>query len=55
MHITNYQLIDGGTVIDLPHLAVDATVYAWRVPTEYRESGLFVSVHQPGQPREVPA
>lgn len=55
MRIENHQFIDGGTAVDLPRLPVAATVLAWRVPSEYRASGLFVSVVEPGKPREVPA
>lgn len=40
---------------NLPAVAVDSTVHAWAVPTDYRADGVFVSVQTPGQPQEVPA
>lgn len=51
MKIENYKLITDVGVIDLPHLAQDSIVRVWEVPTEYRESGLFVTA----DPTEIPA
>jgi hypothetical protein len=53
--IEDHMLVIGDEIIDMPRLARPAVVRAWRVPTEYRESGLFVSVSPDGQPEEVPA
>ena len=53
--ITNHTLVIDDKTIPLPHLAKPATVRVWRVPTEYRESGLFVAVTPIGEPQEVPA
>lgn len=41
--------------MELPPVAVDALVRVWSVPTDYRESGLFVAIATPGQPEEIPA
>ena len=44
MEIINHQLINDDTVLaELPRLAVNALVRVWSVPTEYQESGYFVS------------
>lgn len=53
--IEDHMLVIGDEIIDMPRLARPAVVRAWRVPTEYRENGLFVSVSPDGQPEEVPA
>ena len=53
--ITNHTLIIDDQTITLPHLSKPATVRVWRVPTEYRENGLFVAVTPIGEPQEVPA
>ena len=53
--IEDHTLVIGDETIDMPRLARPAVVRVWRVPTEYRESGLFVSVTPDGQPEEVPA
>jgi hypothetical protein len=53
--ITNHTLVIDDQAIPLPHLAKPATVRAWRVPTEYRASGLFVAATPIGEPEEVPA
>lgn len=53
--ITNHTLVIDDQAIPLPHLAKPATVCAWRVPTEYRENGIFVSVTPVGEPQEIPA
>ncbi|MCF6758238.1 hypothetical protein L3X14_16800 [Pseudomonas balearica] len=55
MKIENAVLIVGSARIELPQLATDTVVHAWRVPAEYRENGLFVAIDQPGQPGEIPA
>lgn len=53
--ITNHILIIDDKTIPLPHLPKPATVRVWRVPTEYRENGLFVATIPAGDPEEVPA
>lgn len=53
--ITNHTLVIDDQAIPLPHLTKPATVRAWRVPTEYRENGLFVATTPIGDPEEVPA
>lgn len=57
----NVQIIDhiltigGVEVAQLPRLSAQAAVEVWSVPTDYRESGYFVSTNIPGEPRELPA
>lgn len=46
---------DVETTVPLPFVATAAKVKAWRVPTEYRENGLFVAVTERGQVEEIPA
>lgn len=53
--ITDHVLLIGEHTEPLPHLPQAATVRAWVVPTEYRETGYFVSVQPLGQPVELPA
>lgn len=53
--ITDHTLQLGEHAELLPHLPQAATVRAWAVPAEYRESGYFVSVQPHGQPAELPA
>jgi hypothetical protein len=53
--IENHTLILDGTQYPLPQLAKPATVKVWRVPTEYRPSGIFISVTPIGEPEEIPA
>lgn len=54
--IENHELIiDGVKIQDLPRFADAATVRVYSVPTEYRESGYFVSTAANGQAVEVPA
>ena len=53
--ITSHTLIIDDKTIALPHLSKPATVRVWRVPTEYRENGLFVATTPIGDPEEVPA
>ena len=53
--ITNHTLVIDDQSIALPHLTKPATVRAWRVPTEYRENGLFVAAAPIGEPQEIPA
>lgn len=53
--ITDHVLHIGAHAELLPHLPQAATVRAWAVPAEYRESGYFVSVQPHGQPAELPA
>lgn len=55
MKIENAVLIVGAVSVNLPLLGTDAAVRAWRVPSEYRDNGLFVAIDQPGQPGEIPA
>lgn len=55
MKIENGALIVGDASLPLQSLAVDTVVHAWRVPTDYRADGVFVTVAQPGQPLEFPA
>lgn len=53
--IENHILTIDDQSIALPHLSKPATVRVWRVPTEYRENGIFVSVTPVGEPQEIPA
>ena len=53
--LTDHTLQLGDYSEALPHLPQAATVRAWAVPAEYRESGYFVSVQAAGQPLELPA
>jgi hypothetical protein len=53
--IENHILILDGVQHPLPQLDKPATVEVWRVPTEYRPSGIFISVTPFGEPHEVPA
>jgi hypothetical protein len=53
--ITSHTLVIDDQAIPLPHLTKPATVRVWRVPTEYRASGLFVAATPIGEPEEVPA
>lgn len=53
--ITNHTLVIDDQAIPLPRLSKPATVRVWRVPTEYRENGLFVATTPIGDPEEVPA
>lgn len=53
--LTDHTLQLGDYSVALPQLPQAATVRAWAVPAEYRESGYFVSVQAPGQPLELPA
>ena len=53
--ITDHTLVIDDKTIPLPRLSKPAAVRVWRVPTEYRESGLFISVTPIGDPEEVPA
>ena len=53
--ITNHILVIDDKTIPLPHLAKPATVRVWRVPTKYRENGIFVSVTPVGEPQGIPA
>lgn len=59
MKIENNALVVtvGGIVetVPLPTISINAKVKAWSVPTEYRESGLFVAVTQKGAVEEIPA
>jgi hypothetical protein len=55
MQIENNALIVGGYTEELPRLAIPGVVRVWKVPTEYRQSGYFVSVQVPGQSMEIPA
>jgi len=55
LNIENHTLIVDNKTIPLPHLAYQAQVKVWRVPTEYRADGLFVSVKPKGEPEEIPA
>ena len=53
--IENHTLTIDDQSIAIPHLTKPATVRAWRVPTEYRENGIFVSVTPVGEPQGIPA
>jgi|YNPBryunderm2012_1023409.scaffolds.fasta_scaffold24846_2 hypothetical protein len=53
--IENHNLILDDVQHPLPQLDKPATVEVWRVPTEYRPSGIFISVAPIGEPQEVPA
>lgn len=53
--INDHSITIGDHTEPLPALAKPAQVHIWRVPTEYRESGYFVSVQASGQPLELPA
>jgi hypothetical protein len=53
--IENHTLILDGVQHPLPQLDKPAAVEVWRVPTEYRPSGIFISVAPIGEPHEVPA
>lgn len=53
--IENHTLTIDDQSIALPHLTKPAAVRVWRVPTEYRENGLFVAVTPIGEPQEIPA
>jgi hypothetical protein len=55
MRIENHQLITDTAAIDLPHLPTQARVRVWRVPHDYRQDGLFVSIQLPSDPEELPA
>ncbi|WP_337878273.1 DUF4376 domain-containing protein [Caldimonas sp.] len=55
LNIKNHTLLICGQSIQLPHLVKPATVKVWRVPTDYRADGIFVSVTSVGEPEEVPA
>ena len=55
MQIENHTLIIGSFTQELPRLPKNAIVAVWRVPTEYRESGYFVSVTPSGGIPEIPA
>ena len=55
LNIENHTLTIDDVTIDLPHLPKPATVKVWRVPTEYRENGVFVAVTVDGDPEEIPA
>jgi hypothetical protein len=53
--IENHTLILDDVQHPLPQLDKPATVEVWRVPTEYRPSGIFISVAPNGEPQELPA
>ena len=55
MLIENNVLTVDGHTEELPRLATPGVVHVWKVPTEYRESGYFVSVQIAGKPMERPA
>lgn len=55
MRIENHTLTIDDQSIAMPQLSGPATARAWRVPTEYRENGLFVAVTPIGEPQEIPA
>lgn len=55
MKITENTLYVDGMEVELPEVSRDAVVRAWRVPVEYRESGIFVTVTVPGEAEEMPA
>lgn len=49
------NVIINGVSHPIPPLPVPAKVKAWLVPTEYRESGVFIAVTPHGGVEEVPA
>lgn len=57
----NVQIIDHVLTINdtevehLPRLSAPARVDVWAVPSDYRNTGYFVSTSVAGQPRELPA
>jgi hypothetical protein len=53
--IENHTLILDDAQYPLPQLPKLATVKVWRVPTEYRPNGIFISVTPIGEPEEIPA
>jgi len=55
MLIENNVLTVDGHTEELPRLATQGVVRVWKVPTEYRKSGYFVSVQTSGRPMEIPA
>ena len=55
MLIENNVLTVDGHTEELPRLATPGVVRVWKVPTEYREGGYFVSVQAAGNPMELPA
>ncbi|MDY0164507.1 hypothetical protein [Desulfobotulus sp.] len=56
MRIENHILkMDDDREYELPRLPRPARVHVWQVPENYRTSGLFVSVQQPGDMQEQPA
>ena len=55
MLIENNVLTVDGHTEELPRLPIPGVVRVWEVPTEYRESGYFVSVQTAGKPVELPA
>ena len=55
MLIENNVLTVDGHTEELPRLAIPGVVHVWKVPTEYRASGYFVSVQTAGKPIEIPA
>lgn len=55
MLIENNVLTVDGHTEELPRLPIPGVVRVWKVPTEYRESGYFVSVQSAGKPMELPA
>lgn len=55
MEIKGSVLIIENQRIALPEIQLDAALKVWKVPTDYRDSGYFVSVKLPGQPDEIPA
>ncbi|TCS72094.1 uncharacterized protein DUF4376 [Sulfuritortus calidifontis] len=46
---------DGEVAIPVPQRPHPATLRVWRVPTNYRPDGFFVTVQGPGEPQELPA
>ncbi len=55
MKIENNTLILEDYQEPLPLLSLPGIVRVWRVPTEYRKGGYFVSVTPDGLPPEIPA
>lgn len=53
--VENHRLSVDGITLELPHLPVSATLKVWRVPTEYRDSGIFFSLTPDGGVEEYPA
>lgn len=50
-----WTVTDGEQTIAVPQRSVPCTLRVWRVPAEYRDSGLFLALQATGEPEEIPA